>query len=274
MHSGLSSKDAEYAARNILLAYATIELDDKVRDSRILVRPLASKLRSKLKDALPKGLRRYIVSVDEKIAEAERATVGLEEYVCATGSLGGIIFKLATPYKSEYDEDFVAEVGSLSTQLMIMGDMNKDLCKDLESGKYNPLKYQRDHDGFNQLYTNAQERLIDLMKKTGIYRITDSKHKGLNICSDKIGGCKGKAVAILGACCIIGGLIAFMPALHYCLNRGYYSNKPCTAVFTDTYKDLWTGLGMMGVLICCAIPLALFACYMCCHIDICEKCDC
>ena len=194
-HSGLTFQEARYSSRNVLGAYAAITLDDIARDGKIIVRSFARKFRNKLGKLLSPTLNQYITTINQRIAIAEKSNVGLEEYLYTTGKAGGNIFNLATAPGSNYDKNFVTEAGRLSTQMMVMTDMKRDLPEDLKSEKYNPLKIPKIRNKFDDVYVKTRNDLKSLMERGNFQNIVQKfDYKGRNLCSNKKGSCDTKDV--------------------------------------------------------------------------------
>lgn len=169
-YSGLTHSKSKYSSKNVLGAYVVVKLDDLVRDGNAAIKFLASQARSKMNKNLPERLNRFITTANQKIADAEKSDLELDQYLYAIGKMGEQIFNLATPIGSSYDKAFVMEAGRVSAELMVMDDMSKDLSQDMKSGKYNPLKETQTHSKFSKLYVNAQNRLEGMMNRIGIER--------------------------------------------------------------------------------------------------------
>ena len=210
--SGLSSKDANYSSNNIMLTYAAITLSDLARDGGLVVRSFATKLRNKIGKLLPERLNQYLMAVDQKIASAEKSNVGLEKYLYSSGQMSSTIFNLATPPDSKYDKAFVSEAGSLTTQMMIMSDMETDLKEDTKSGNYNPLKNPQSHSLFKEIYKTASVKLTDIMSRTGIERIFPKNQYERNICSDRGDNIDGEKII---EACVVGAAINCFASLFY-----------------------------------------------------------
>jgi len=250
-YSGLSYSEIMYSVRNIMLSYAAIGLSDIARDGG-LVRSFASRLRNKVGKLLPEELNQYIMTADKKIAIAEQSNASLEQYLYTSGQIGSSIFNLATPPKPSYNRAFVAEVGSLSSQLMIMGDMKTDLRKDVMSGGYNPLKEQENHSKFIELYTNAKGRLVSLMKTAG------------TLFSDKKGIIDCYTDALI--CGLIGYVFAAPPTLYYLKNNywccGFETPKPISYIdaWRVVYSNLNIAINNFFTADCCILPVLLCFC--------------
>ena len=169
-YSGLTPTKSKYSSKNVLRAYAAIKLDDLMRDGNQVIKYLATKARNKMNKILPERLDQFITTTNQKIVDAEKFDVDLEQYLCVIGKMGGQIFNLAAPAGSSYDKHFVTEAGIVSAKLMVMDDMSKDLSKDVKSGKYNPLKDAQPLSKFNRLYVNPKNRLEGIMNRIGIER--------------------------------------------------------------------------------------------------------
>lgn len=235
-HSGLSYKDIRYSSRNVLLTYAAIGLSDLARDGKLVVRTFATRLRNKLGEKLPRELNQYIMTIDQKIAEAEKSNVSLESYLYAVGEAGGNIFNLATPPGLSYDKSFVTEAGRLSTQTMVMSDMKKDLPKDLKSEKYNPLKIPEIRNKFDDFYVKTRNELKSLMEKVNFQNIVQKfDYKGRNLCSNKKGLCDTKDV-IKGL--FYGSVINCWTSLIY-LRAFDLKNLPVIACKYELSGDAW-----------------------------------
>ena len=238
--SGLSQQDARYSSKNVLGAYAAITMSDLVRDGKLIVRTFASRLREKLGRLLPEELNQYIMSVDQKIAAAEKSNVSLEQYLYQAGKMGGQIFNLATPSGSKYDRTIVTEAGILSTQTMIMDDMQKDLSKDLKSGNYNPLKVPEVRNNFDNFYVKTKDELKSLMEKINFQNITQKfDYKGRNLCSDKRGICDTEDViedVMKG--CFYGSIINCFASLIY-LRAFDLKNLPVIACKYELVGKNW-----------------------------------
>ena len=252
--AGLNPKDAKLASGNVLAAYYGVNLSDKARDGRIVVRSLCQRLRNKLARLLPKELNQFLVSVDQGVTISEKTNVSLERYLELVSKAGEKIFTLAIPKGLIYDQQFLNEAGNLTSKMMVMGDMKKDLPKDTKSGQYNPLKNREILTGFNELYDTSREKLKTLMAKTKIEQFFT--YKGRSLCLDKRGGvadcCAGMAVS-----CIFWGCYAIIaPICLYSCLHGLCANVYNSPPAPDPMPCNLENIGIILFLADCCIPVS------------------